>query len=289
MPSHLLRRPKLRVSPFPQRDGTIRLGWDPEASFIVAGPPEVGSDVVLAVLRSLDGCSARAHIIWLAGTLGMSASSASTLLAELDEAGLLVDGRGPNAKIPDEDRPRSAIVHLLGRGPLADAIRAGATASSKLDLRHSCDPPLELLRHEEGRWTCDLAILTDDLVPDPRVVTALVLTKTPHLQVRLRDGKGVVGPMVIPGASSCLRCLELVRCGMDPQWPHVSAQLLGRVGDASKPTVLAAAALVLEKIDAFVGQRSTSLTDSTVEIDLPHARMATRTWKRHPLCDCASV
>ncbi|WP_072806734.1 hypothetical protein [Rhodococcoides yunnanense] len=289
MHSFPLRRPKLRVSAFAQRDGTVRLGWDPDVSFVVAGPPDMDAEVLLNVLRQLDGTSSRAHIIWFAGTLGVSANTMSTLLSELDESDLLVEGSTPNETSSSDKLARPAAVHLVGRGPLGDAIRSGITTSSALELRHSNYPPVELLRHNEGHWQSDLTVLSDDLVPDPLVVTALVMTKTPHLQVRLREGKGIVGPLVIPGESSCLRCLELERCTMDPQWPHVSAQLLGRVGEADRPTVLATAAVVLAQIEGFVHRRATQLTDSTLEIDLDRHRMDTRRWARHALCDCAFV
>ena len=45
----------------------------------------------------------------------------------------------------------------------------------------------------------DLAVLTDQLVADPRVVRELHDAGVAHLPVRIRDGVGLVGPMVLPG------------------------------------------------------------------------------------------
>lgn len=271
---------------FVQRDGTVRLGWHPERSFVVTAPPEVEPAVLLDVLRRLDGVHSRAHSIWYAGTVGLSANAMSTLLAELGECGLLSDG---SASVPAADRSIvvSTVVHILGRGPIADAVVAGMTPSSGVVVHRSAVAPAQLLGPDEERWKCDMAVLTDDLTPDPRVVSGLVRTRTPHLQVRLRDGRGIVGPFVLPGITSCLRCAELVRCSLDPQWPHVSAQLLGRVGTAPKPTILATAALALAQIESFVDGRRAPLTDTTVELDLANNAMARRAWTRHPLCDCA--
>ena len=50
----------------------------------------------------------------------------------------------------------------------------------------------------------DLVVLSDYLVADPRMVRDLHSRGVPHLPVRVRDGTGLVGPLVIPGVTSCL-------------------------------------------------------------------------------------
>jgi hypothetical protein len=50
----------------------------------------------------------------------------------------------------------------------------------------------------------DLVVLSDYLVADPRMVRDLHSQGVPHLPVRVRDGTGLVGPLVIPGVTSCL-------------------------------------------------------------------------------------
>ena len=42
------------------------------------------------------------------------------------------------------------------------------------------------------------------MVADPRMVRDLHSQGVPHLAVRVRDGTGLVGPLVIPGVTSCL-------------------------------------------------------------------------------------
>jgi hypothetical protein len=46
-----------------------------------------------------------------------------------------------------------------------------------------------------------------------------------HLVAEVRETVGVVGPLVLPGSSTCLHCLELARSDLDPDWPALSAQL----------------------------------------------------------------
>ena len=50
----------------------------------------------------------------------------------------------------------------------------------------------------------DLVVLSDSLVADPRMVRDLHSQGVPHLAVRVRDGTGLVGPLGIPGVTSCL-------------------------------------------------------------------------------------
>jgi hypothetical protein len=51
----------------------------------------------------------------------------------------------------------------------------------------------------------DLVVLSDYLVADPRMVRDLHSRGVPHLLVRVRDGTGLVGPLVIPGMSEQCR------------------------------------------------------------------------------------
>ncbi len=51
------------------------------------------------------------------------------------------------------------------------------------------------------------------------------LPEGPHLVVGVCETGGAVGPLVVPGRSACLRCLDLSRTDRDPAWPVVQAQL----------------------------------------------------------------
>lgn len=46
----------------------------------------------------------------------------------------------------------------------------------------------------------DLVVLSDYLVADPPMLRDLHSQGVPHLPVRVRDGTGLVGPLVIPGS-----------------------------------------------------------------------------------------
>lgn len=284
------------VAILPRRDGTVQLGWNPETSVVVTPPPGAEPGSILEILRLLATGHSRPHIVCHAMTLGLSANRMSAMLGELQDSGLLVHGttrpRLPDAQVPDVSTGPVAIrtVHVVGRGPISDALAAGLSRSSVTVSRSSLTPtryPHSAVRS----WTYDVVVLADDLVADPRLVTDLVRRRTPHLQVRLRDGKGIVGPFVVPGRTSCLRCADLTRCDFEPEWPHLSAQLLGTVGQASSATVLATAAFAFAQLENLIDRVDPALpetADCTMELNFATTGTTVhkRPWTKHPHCDC---
>jgi len=134
----------------------------------------------------------------------------------------------------------------------------------------------------------DLLVLTDTLVLPPHRVDQLMGERQPHLPVRFRDGTGVVGPLVLPGRTSCLRCADLHRCDLDRSWPRVANQLIGRCGHADPASVAAAAALAAGQILRAVqdGGERPPLWNATLELDVVSAAVTRRTWLPHPRCTC---
>ena len=142
--------------------------------------------------------------------------------------------------------PAPPSIRIHGRGPLSDLL-AGALRCSGARITHSS-------RTHAGAPSepTDLVVLSDFLVADPRVVRDLHAAGMPHLPVRVRDGTGLVGPLVIPGVTSCLGCADLHRSDRDAAWPAVAAQLRDTVGSADRATVLATAALALNQVDRVI-------------------------------------
>jgi bacteriocin biosynthesis cyclodehydratase domain-containing protein len=140
-------------------------------------------------------------------------------------------------------------------------------------------------------------VLSDYLVTDPRLVRDLHDARVPHLPVRVRDGTGLVGPLVIPGMTSCLRCADLHRSDRDAAWPALAAQLRDAVGSADRATMLATAALALSQVDRVIkairdagdprsaGDPPATL-DTTLEVDVSTGSTVSRRWSRHPRCQC---
>lgn len=51
---------------------------------------------------------------------------------------------------------------------------------------------------------------------------------TPHLPVAFEPGLVTVGPLVVPDVSPCLACRDAERAALDPAWPLLHSQLIGR-------------------------------------------------------------
>src|ERR1700732_735440 len=99
----------------------------------------------------------------------------------------------------------------------------------------------------------DLAVLVG--LHDHELASALVRERVPHLAASASEAIGVVGPLVVPGQSACLRCLDLARSDRDPAWPLILAQLAGRQPDplaCDAPLAAAVAALAAAQALAFI-------------------------------------
>jgi bacteriocin biosynthesis cyclodehydratase domain-containing protein len=189
-------------------------------------------------------------------------------------------------------RTRSASIRIHGRGPLSDLLTS-ALRCSGARIKNSNQPHAAVTAE-----TTDLVVLSDSLVADPRMLRDLHAARIPHLAVRVRDGAGLVGPLVVPSVTSCLRCADLHRSDRDAGWPVVAAQLRDTVGTADRATVLATAALALNQVDRVIaavrdGVRITdidraphppSTLNTTLEFDISTGSTLARRWARHPRC-----
>lgn len=135
----------------------------------------------------------------------------------------------------------------------------------------------------------DLAVLADAAVPDPGVVAALFADAVPHLLVRVREGIGWIGPLVLPGRTSCLRCLDLHRADRDERWPTVAAQLAGRSQPADLACAQATAALATAQVLAVLHEGSAQLWNAAILLDPGSARTWRREWAPHPDCTCQAA
>lgn len=257
-------------------DGTVQVGWDPRRAVVVHPPPGVSAGVLAELLRALQSAATLSELQKLAANHGAEESVVSDLVTQLVSDGVVT------VATPRDTRAASIRVH--GSGPLSDLLIASLRCSG-VRLRQSSRP-------HAGAGGADLAVLTDYLVADPRVVHDLHEAAVPYLPVRLRDGTGLVGPLVIPGVTSCLRCADLHRSDRDDAWPAVAAQLCRTVGTADRATVLATVALALNEIDQVLrgvrGDRAAppSTLDTTLEFDVTKGAIVARRWSRHPRCAC---
>jgi bacteriocin biosynthesis cyclodehydratase domain-containing protein len=187
--------------------------------------------------------------------------------------------------IDGERRIARAIARILGTSGVG-AIRVGN--GSPADAR----PTTTGARRTDAvrRRPPDLTILVGR--PGQELPARLVRDRAPHLAVLASEAIGVVGPLVIPGKTACLRCLDYVRAANDPSWPLILAQLTTRRAEPPAcDAVLAmavaaqAAAQTLTAIDK--APAASAAVNGTLELVLPDWRWRRRTWPVHPACTCS--
>lgn len=133
----------------------------------------------------------------------------------------------------------------------------------------------------------DLVVLTPPAgAPSPEPPRLL-----PHLLSEVRGEVGVVGPLVIPGTSACLRCVDLTRTDHDPGWPAIAVQLATNARTAAPcdgVLAVAVAAQTAAQALAFLdGAALPAAAGGTLELTLPDWRWRRRSWQLHPDCDCS--
>lgn len=263
-------------------DDAVQVGWDPRRAVLVRPPSHLSAAALAALLRAMQSGMTMAQLQAEAVRQGgVDPDTMADLVASLVDAGVMTVMPGR--------RTRSAAIRIHGRGPLSDLLATGLRCSGAR-VGHSSMPHAAVTRQAP-----DLVVLADFLVADPRVVRELHSAGVAHLPVRVRDGTGLVGPLVIPGVTSCLDCADLHRSERDAAWPAVAAQLRDTVGNADRATVLATAALALNQVDRII--RAVNETgdprrapdppptlDTTLEFDVNSSSIVARRWSRHPRC-----
>jgi bacteriocin biosynthesis cyclodehydratase domain-containing protein len=165
-----------------------------------------------------------------------------------------------------------------------DAHRPRVTAAAEALRRVAPEVELAPLHRSQASF----AVLVGFTAPAGLTALSYGTRRLPHLAVSVRDGTVVVGPLVRPGTSPCLNCLDLHRTDRDPDWGVIAAQLhtspdLPEAVTAA--TVLAGAAFAAEEVLTQIdGGRPVTL-GATVEISAP-GRTTRRQWTQHPGCGC---
>ena len=196
----------------------------------------------------------------------------------------------------DAGRRDGARIGVVGHGPLAQAIRVLLPAAG-----------LPLAEDVDGA-VATLTVLADGAHPRvPRLLehSAHVLER-PHVHAAIRGSRARIGPLVVPGASACLRCSHLHDIDRDAAWPLLAVQWAQQPEPCADALLTQAAAvltvgLVRQHVDAGprdVGPRdvgpsdvgpSADVTDVTGiawDLRLPLLMPLAQSCPPHPLCGC---
>ena len=282
--------------------GTVQFGLDPASALVITGVTDEQADA----LRSLDGTHRLPPVLDAAPDL-VALLRRRRILVTSDELALtpeparglwraevesLVRAAGPRPAYAAWSRRTAARVVVAGRGPLPSSVavllrRAGVGTVRVVDAgaaEHPGPAPLD---------PPTLVVHTAAHAVDPVVGERWRRHGIPVLPVVVTAAEAVVGPVCTTGAP-CLRCLDLTRADLDPQWPTLLGQLTRpRVGPTAEvggevPLVAVAAGLAATLALSSVDGVSTP-PGRSLEVSMPWPAVRQRQWDRHPQCGCASA
>jgi bacteriocin biosynthesis cyclodehydratase domain-containing protein len=194
---------------------------------------------------------------------------------------------------PPRDRPP---VVVAGSGPTVDRL-AWRLTEAGLTPRLVGSQPEAAVATPRLR-AAPLAVLVTHYIPDPAYLGLWLRHDVPHLPVVFGDTSVRIGPLVEPGRTACLYCVERHRADADPAWPVLASQLGGTRGLAETPLLaseaaLRAARLALHRIRADVVEPGRLPSEwragASVTIDAETGAVLHQGWAPHPDCACRGL
>lgn len=189
------------------------------------------------------------------------------------------------------DRRRSAEVAVHGESPLADALALTLTCAGVGHVVRSAPGHSSSRKHRRMSAGHACHVLCDSAHPDGAADPDAMALDIPHLALTVAGAQAVIGPLVIPGRTSCLRCRDLHLADADSSWPRAAVQWSARrPGPLAAGLAHAAGALgalqVLALIDAGPREVRASAVDGVLVLTLPDAHIVRQARPPHPLCGC---
>lgn len=274
-----------------RRDDTdVQLGVDSADAIVLADPD--GS--LSALLEVMDGRYRLAELASVAERFGVSATQLDALVTALAGAGVLhprepdlltsrkvrIVGLGPAGLRIAEQLLRTDLGALVVTDPEpCSGWRSWAAGRDRVETAdHWSKPEIAAV---------DLTVVVSAaLEVDRAVTTGLTQEDHPHLLVRPRASGAVVGPLVVPGQTSCVRCSDLARTRTDPAWPRMLAQLCRTRAEWDPLAADWAAALVTTQVLGHLAGRTVEAAAATLELGSVAWTWQRRVWPADPACGC---
>ena len=221
--------------------------------------------------------------------------TSARVLRDLAAAGLLTTARHRDALLAGAgDRPRPAVLAELVRRPrdAADVVRRRRTLA--VGFRADEETTASLRRLLSGAGLAEgpdpaLVLVAGGGEPDRETVDELDRADVPHLLVAGFADRVRIGPLVVPGETACLRCVDAHLAAHDPRRAVVLAQLQQdrTLQPSWDPTLLALGlAWAVRDATAYLDGECPSTWSASVTVDAT-LRVERRDWLRHPACGCA--
>ncbi|WP_460740934.1 hypothetical protein [Mariniluteicoccus endophyticus] len=283
--------------PLVERSDGLQVGLSPDHGLLLRGD----AGTWRTVLSQIDGTRA---LHTAAARVDMDPTEIHGLVARLEEHELLTPrrrrqprvrliGSGALARDLAETLVRTATARLtvVDPDPAPPKVYAAAHATGGESLVAHLRAQGLSAEHEPHWWstphTYDLTVVADDhLEPDRALTEVLHRTGTPFLLVRPQPRGLALGPIVVPGRSACVGCLDLVRA-RDPEWGTVLTELCRTRLPSSAAHRAWACGQLVQVVREGVPVRDTlpPLAGRTLEVD-PDWSVEVRSWPRHPACAC---
>lgn len=246
-------------------DGHIRIGTDPRHSLCLIDPP-AGLQAWFRLLeRPTPPQQAMAGLRELVGQ-----EEARTFWAALREHHLLT-------------APATApgVVRIIGD---ADAV---GLLHPVLGAHHRVVHTRHLGQGQPQFGEASICVVVADTVEPDRMWTELLRRhEEPHLVVRpVADGVEV-GPVVIPGVTSCVGCADQWARDHDAAWPRTLLTLQTTRLAIPEPLRGWWPQEVLAEVQSVVEGGHPSLLERSVSIQWPAATRRRHDWPVHPACGC---
>lgn len=255
---------------------TIQLGIDRPLAVIAGMTPAL--ERVLVALRS--GVP-RGGALMLGHDAGASSLEIDVLLEALRPALL---------SAPAADVPETGAVCVDGAGRTADQLRdlLSDLGLGVITLPEAGDDA-DRLAHDSIPDAA-LAVIVSHYVIEPERHGRWLRRDIPHLPVIFSDTEVRYGPVVEPGSSPCLTCLELRRVDDDPDWPAIAVQLMSRRAPTETPLVSTEVASAVARIIAGRLLSGPSAGESlSYAHDAETGGVTRRAHPQHERCGCRSL
>jgi hypothetical protein len=239
-------------------------------------PPERVAEALTAGPSAAGSAGRRLAGAWVEvrGADRVGAAVAS-LLAAVGTGLVTVDDR--RVTEPGEPCPGGLAAEDVGRrrGPAAERAAHLAGRRGHAPARRRTRP--------------DLVVLAPGAAGPRNTAATLQAEGVPHLVVTAGATAGTVGPLVLPGSSSCLRCHDLHRADRDPAWVRLAQQTdqATPAGICPVPLAWSLAALAAQHTAVRLGGGEPPTVDGTLDVALPDLLPRRRSWRQHPSCGCA--